>query len=103
MWFPHQRLLRLPDIASAKEVGIKLSDEHLGGIFAPRARLKKSSPSLLLRWTRPLDDPLVRSDWPNWRIDPAKQERTPVSFARLVKAEIARWSPILKAASLTTN
>ena len=34
---------------------------------------------------------------------PGKQERSSASFARLVKAEIARWSPILKAASLTTN
>jgi putative tricarboxylic transport membrane protein len=34
---------------------------------------------------------------------PAKQERTPATFTRLVKAEIVRWSPILKGASLTTH
>jgi hypothetical protein len=32
---------------------------------------------------------------------PPKQERSPANFARLVKAEIARWSPILK--DPTTN
>jgi tripartite-type tricarboxylate transporter receptor subunit TctC len=30
---------------------------------------------------------------------PAKAERTPAKFDSFVKAEIARWSPILKAAS----
>jgi tripartite-type tricarboxylate transporter receptor subunit TctC len=32
---------------------------------------------------------------------PAKPERTPASFARMVKAEIARWSPILRGTSVT--
>jgi tripartite-type tricarboxylate transporter receptor subunit TctC len=51
-----------------------------------------------------LDDPLVRQRLAELGGSiPAKQERTPASFARPVKAEIARWSPILKAASLTTN
>jgi hypothetical protein len=30
---------------------------------------------------------------------PSKDERTPAKFSGFVKAEIARWSPILKAAS----
>jgi hypothetical protein len=34
---------------------------------------------------------------------PAKQERTPASFSRLVKAEIARWTPILEGTSLITQ
>ena len=34
---------------------------------------------------------------------PAKNERTPAKFDAFVKAEIARWSPILKAASVTAN
>ena len=31
---------------------------------------------------------------------PAKDERTPAKFESFVKAEIARWSPILKAANV---
>jgi putative tricarboxylic transport membrane protein len=51
-----------------------------------------------------LDDPSVRKRLSDLGGSvPAKQERTPASFARLVRAEIAHWSPILKAASLTTN
>jgi hypothetical protein len=41
---------------------------------------------------------------PAWLVElggsiPAKAERTPAKFDSFVKAEIARWSPILKAAS----
>src|SRR4029077_9166966 len=51
-----------------------------------------------------LDDPLVRKRLAELGGSiPAKQERTPASFARLVKNEIARRAPILKAASLPTN
>jgi tripartite-type tricarboxylate transporter receptor subunit TctC len=34
---------------------------------------------------------------------PTKDERTPAKFASFVKAEIARWSPILKAAAPAAN
>ena len=45
----------------------------------------------------PKDDPAVRKRLGDLGgLVPAKQERTPVSFARLVRAEVARWSPILK-------
>jgi tripartite-type tricarboxylate transporter receptor subunit TctC len=74
------------------------------GIFAPKGTPKEIIAKLAAALDKALDDPLVRK-----RIAelggsiPAKQERAPASFARLVKAEIARWSPILKAASVTTN
>jgi tripartite-type tricarboxylate transporter receptor subunit TctC len=42
-----------------------------------------------------LDDPSVKKRLADLGgTIPAKQERTPTSFTRLVKAEIARWSPI---------
>jgi hypothetical protein len=34
---------------------------------------------------------------------PSKDERTPAKFDSFVKAEIARWSPILKTAMAETN
>jgi tripartite-type tricarboxylate transporter receptor subunit TctC len=51
--------------------------------------------------SKSLDDPSVKKRLGDLGGSiPTKQERTPASFARLVKAEVARWSPILKAASL---
>ena len=52
-----QRLAALPDIPSAKEPGINYHMSIWAGIFARRVRLRKSQPSLLLRWTRRLMTP----------------------------------------------
>src|SRR6516165_9869463 len=100
----NQRLATLPDIPSAKEGGINYQMSIWAGIFAPKGTPKEIIAKLAAALDKALDDPSVRE-----RIAelggsiPAKQERAPASFARLVKAEIARWSPILKAASVTTN
>jgi tripartite-type tricarboxylate transporter receptor subunit TctC len=100
----NQRLATLPDIPSAKEGGINYQMSIWAGIFAPKGTPKEIIAKLAAALDKALDDPLVRN-----RIAelggsiPTKQERAPASFARLVKAEIARWSPILKAASVTMN
>src|SRR5256886_12122827 len=100
----NQRLAMLPNIPSAKEAGINYQMSIWAGIFAPKGTSKEIISKLATALDKALDDPLVRKRLAELGGSiPAKQERTPVSFARLVKAEIARWSPILKAASLTTN
>jgi len=100
----NQRLAMLPDIPSAKEAGINYQMSIWAGIFAPKGTPKEIIAKLAAALDKSLDDSLVRNRLAELGGSiPAKQERTPVSFARLVKAEITRWSPILKAASLTTN
>jgi tripartite-type tricarboxylate transporter receptor subunit TctC len=100
----NQRLAVLPDIPSAKEGGINYQMSIWAGIFAPKGTPKEIIAKLAGALEKALDDPSVRKRLADLGGSiPAKQERTPASFARLVKAEIARWSPILKAASLTTH
>jgi tripartite-type tricarboxylate transporter receptor subunit TctC len=100
----NQRLAALPDIPSAKEGGINYQMSIWAGIFAPKGTPKEIITKLAAALDKALDDPSVRKRLADLGGSiPAKQERTPASFARLVKAEIARWSPILKAASLTTQ
>jgi tripartite-type tricarboxylate transporter receptor subunit TctC len=100
----NHRLAALPDIPSAKEGGINYQMSIWAGIFAPKGTPKEIIAKLAAALDKALDDPSVRKRLADLGGSvPAKQERTPASFARLVKAEIARWSPILKAASLTTN
>jgi tripartite-type tricarboxylate transporter receptor subunit TctC len=100
----NQRLATLPDIPSAKESGINYQMSIWAGIFAPKGTPKEIIAKLAGALDKALDDPSVRKRLADLGGSiPAKQERTPASFARLVKAEIARWSPILKAASLTTH
>jgi tripartite-type tricarboxylate transporter receptor subunit TctC len=100
----NQRLAMLPNIPSAKEAGINYQMSIWAGIFAPKGTPKETIAKLAAALDKSLDEPLVRNRLAELGGSiPAKQERTPASFARLVKAEITRWSPILKAASLTTN
>jgi tripartite-type tricarboxylate transporter receptor subunit TctC len=98
----NQRLTALPDIPSAKEGGINYQMSIWAGIFAPKGTPKEIIAKLAAALDKALDDPAVKK-----RVAalggsiPPKQERSPANFARLVKAEIARWSPILK--DPTTN
>jgi tripartite-type tricarboxylate transporter receptor subunit TctC len=99
-----QRLAALPDVPSAKEVGLNYQMSIWAGIFAPKGTPKDIIAKLAAVLDKTLDDPSVRKRLADLGGSiPSKQERTPASFARLVKAEISRWSPILKAASLTTH
>ena len=97
----NQRLAALPDIPSAKESAINYQMSIWAGIFAPKGTPKEIIIKLAASLEKALDDPSVKKRLGDLGGSiPAKQERTPASFARLVKAEVARWSPILKAASL---
>jgi tripartite-type tricarboxylate transporter receptor subunit TctC len=100
----NQRLGALPDVPSAKEGGINYQMSIWAGIFAPKGTPKEIVTKLSGALDKALDDTSVRKRLADLGGSiPGKQERTPTSFARLVKAEIARWSPILKAASLSTQ
>jgi len=96
----NERLASLPSIPSAKEGGINYQMSIWAGIFAPKGTPKDIIGKLAAALDKALDDPAARKRLADLGGSlPTKQERTPASFARLVKAEIARWSPILKTAS----
>jgi len=95
-----ERLAALPDVPSAKEAGVKYDMSIWAGIFAPKGVSKEVIDKLAAAVDKALDDPAVRKRLGDLGASiPAKQERNPATFDRLVKAEIARWAPILKAAS----
>jgi tripartite-type tricarboxylate transporter receptor subunit TctC len=95
-----ERLAALPDVPSAKEAGIKYDMSIWAGIFAPKGVSKEVVDKLAAALDKALDDPAVQKRLGDLGASiPAKQERNPATFDRLVKAEIARWAPILKAAS----
>jgi tripartite-type tricarboxylate transporter receptor subunit TctC len=99
-----QRLAALPDVPSAKEAGIKYDMSIWAGIFAPKGTSKQVVDRLAAALDKALDDPAVVKRLGDLGASiPAKSERNPATFDRLVKGEIARWSPILKAASAATN
>ena len=99
-----ERLPALPNIASAKEVGIKYDMDIWAGIFAPKGVPKEVVGKLAAALDNALGDPAVAKHLADLGASiPAKEERNPAAFDHLVKAEIARWSPILRAASANMN
>jgi tripartite-type tricarboxylate transporter receptor subunit TctC len=99
-----ERLAALPNIPSAKEAGIKYDMNIWAGIFAPKGVPRAVVNKLAAAMDNALDDPAVAKHLADLGASiPAKEERNPAAFDRLVKAEMARWSHILRAASANMN
>ena len=92
-----ERLASLPDVPTASEMGVNYLMSIWAGIFAPKNTPAPVVGKLSDALDKALDDPGVRL-----RISalggsiPGKSERNPVAFDAYVKAEIARWEPVLK-------
>jgi putative tricarboxylic transport membrane protein len=93
-----ERLPQIQDVPTAKEAGFNYEMSIWAGLFAPKGIAPEIVAKLVAALDTSLDDPAVRE-----RIAqlggtiPDKSERTPAAFDRFVKAEIARWAPILAA------
>jgi tripartite-type tricarboxylate transporter receptor subunit TctC len=96
-----ERLPTLPDVPTAKELGVDYQMSIWAGIFAPKGTPKGIIDKLAVALDRSLDEPAVKTKLTELGGSiPSKDERTPAKFSSFVQAEIARWSPILKAASV---
>jgi tripartite-type tricarboxylate transporter receptor subunit TctC len=98
------RLAILPDVPAAKEANVNYQMSIWGGMFAPRGTPKDIVATLAQALDRALDDPKVKDRLGKLGGSvPSKEERASATFAAFVTAEIARWSPILKAANGETK
>ncbi len=96
-----ERLAILPDVPTAKEAGLDYEMSIWAGIFAPKGTPKEIVDKLAHALDQALDDPGVKKRLADLGGSlPSKDERSPAKFDAFVKAEIARWSPILKAANV---
>ena len=96
-----QRLSTLPDVPTAKELGLDYLMDVWAGIFAPKGLPQDVIDKLADALDKSLDDPIVQKRLADLGgAIPSRDERTPAKFGAFVKSEIARWSPILKAASV---
>ena len=98
-----ERLATLPAVPTARELGIDFRMSVWSGIFAPKGVPQEIIDKLSQALDKTLDDPGVQKRLAELGgAIPAKDERAPAKFESFVAAEIARWSPILKAASEAT-
>jgi len=94
-----QRLATLPNVPTASELGLDYDMNIWSGMFAPKGTPADVVQKLNAALDQSLDDSGVQK-----RIAelggtiPPKADRAAAKFEAYVKAEIARWSPILKAA-----
>jgi tripartite-type tricarboxylate transporter receptor subunit TctC len=94
-----ERLASLPEVPTAKELGVNYQMSIWAGMFAPKGTPAPIVAKLADALDKALDDAGVRARINNLGGSiPSKAERSPAAFDAYVKAEIARWAPVLKAA-----
>jgi tripartite-type tricarboxylate transporter receptor subunit TctC len=92
------RLAMLPDVPTAGEAGLNYQMSIWAGLFAPKGVPPEVVAKLAGALDKALDEPVVRETVAKLGGSiPAKAERNPAAFDRFVRAEIARWAPILAA------
>jgi tripartite-type tricarboxylate transporter receptor subunit TctC len=100
-----ERSPALPNLPTTKEAGLpEYEVSAWNAVFAP----KGTPPEIVAK----LNDALVKSlDDENTRkrlldlggVIPSKAERTPEALQKLVESEVARWTPVLKAAGASAE
>ena len=99
------RNANLPNVPTTAEAG--LPEYVVSGwtaLFAPKGTPKPIVDQLAAALDKALDDDATRKRMLSLGCDiPDKPKRGPAQLLALVKSEIARWSPIIKAAGVTMN
>ncbi len=95
-----ERSPALPDVPTTKEAGFPdYQVSAWNALFAPKGTPKDIMAKLNETLVKALDDPATRKRLLELgSVIPDKAGRSPEELATLVKNEVARWTPILKAA-----
>jgi tripartite-type tricarboxylate transporter receptor subunit TctC len=93
----------LPNLPTTKEAGLpEFQVSAWNALFAPKGTPKPILDKLNAAVVAALDDETVRKRLLELGSDiPTKDKRTPQALAQLVKSEIDRWTPVIKAAGVT--
>jgi tripartite-type tricarboxylate transporter receptor subunit TctC len=92
----------LPDVPTTKEAGLpEFQASAWNAMFAPKGTPKEAIAKLNEAIVKALDDEGVRKRLLDLGSDiPDRAHRTPEALAQLVKSEIDKWTPIIKAAGV---
>jgi tripartite-type tricarboxylate transporter receptor subunit TctC len=97
-----ERSPAIAGVPTSKEAGLPAFDASAwNGLFAPKGTPKPVIDRLADALAKALDDENVRNRLVELGCEiPATSQRGPQALAALVTSEIARWTPIIKAASI---
>jgi tripartite-type tricarboxylate transporter receptor subunit TctC len=100
-----ERSPSLPAVPTTVEAGFPQFQMSIwSGMFAPKGTPKETIAKLASALDQALDDDAMRKRLIELGASvPTKEERTQDAFDRFVKAEVARWAPILRAAGTSVN
>jgi len=95
----------LPQIPTTREAGLpQFQTRSWSGLFAPKQTPKPIVDRLANALDQALDDEITRKRMAGLGADvPAREQRGPAALAELVKSEMARWVPIIRAANVTVK
>jgi tripartite-type tricarboxylate transporter receptor subunit TctC len=93
----------LPDLPTTKEGGLpEFQASAWNALFAPKGTPKPVLDKLSAALSTALDDEATRKRLLDLGSDiPGKDRRGPAALAALVKSEIERWGPVIKASGVT--
>ena len=95
-----ERIAALPDVPTTKELGVDFIFSAWNAMVAPKGLPKDIQDKLLDALSKALDDPTIIKRYEELgSTAPKGAERGPAGLQKLVEAEVARITPVLKAAS----
>jgi tripartite-type tricarboxylate transporter receptor subunit TctC len=98
------RLESLPDVPTTKESGVDFIFSAWNAMVAPKDTPPDIVAKLVVALNKALDDPSVRARYVELgSTAPEGAERGPAALQKLVESEVARITPVIKAAGVTAN
>jgi tripartite-type tricarboxylate transporter receptor subunit TctC len=99
-----ERLSSLPDVPTTKEAGDDFVFSAWNAMVAPKDTPKEIVDTLAAALSKALDDPAVKGRYAELGSSaPQGAERGPAGLQKLVESEVARITPVIKAAGVTAQ
>ena len=99
-----ERLASVPEVPTAGEAGVEFIFSAWNGMVAPKGTPADIVEKLAGTLAKALDDPMVEARYAELGSSaPKAQDRGPAGLQKLVESEVARITPVIKAAGVSAE